>query len=145
MVEEINGGDNSTNLENTDLDKRAIHIHGGMEHNLVGCANYYSYKNIKISKGSEFTGEIITIEDIFLDIGKQMLETNHTLNLKHLLKIALELKKYLWQKPKLDKTQNLSKATIDKQLGFLTPKVGTIVVSIDNQMVLSKYKLGRIQ
>jgi hypothetical protein len=30
MVEEINGGDNSTNSKDIDLDKRAIHIHGGM-------------------------------------------------------------------------------------------------------------------
>jgi hypothetical protein len=35
MVEKVNGGDNSTNSENIDLDRRAIHIHGGMEHNLV--------------------------------------------------------------------------------------------------------------
>jgi hypothetical protein len=40
--------------------------------------------------------KVITIKEIFLDIGKQMLETSYTLNLKHLFKIALELKKYLW-------------------------------------------------
>jgi hypothetical protein len=33
IVEKINGGNNSTNSKNTSLDKRAIHIHGGMEHN----------------------------------------------------------------------------------------------------------------
>jgi hypothetical protein len=49
MVEEVNGGDNSTNLEKTDLAKRVIHIHGGMEHNLVGYAKYYSCRNIEIS------------------------------------------------------------------------------------------------
>jgi hypothetical protein len=38
MVEEVNGGNNSINLENTYLDRRAIHIHGGMEHNLAGYA-----------------------------------------------------------------------------------------------------------
>jgi hypothetical protein len=42
MVEEINGGDNSNHLEKTNLVKRAIHIHGGMEHNLAGYAKYYS-------------------------------------------------------------------------------------------------------
>jgi aerobic-type carbon monoxide dehydrogenase small subunit (CoxS/CutS family) len=42
MVEEVNGGDNSTGLANIDLDKRAVHIHGGMEHNLARCAKYYS-------------------------------------------------------------------------------------------------------
>jgi len=35
MVEKVNGGDNSTNSKNTNLDKRAIHIHGGMEHHLT--------------------------------------------------------------------------------------------------------------
>jgi hypothetical protein len=41
MVETVNGGDNSTDSENTNLDEKAIHIHGGMEHNLVGYAKYY--------------------------------------------------------------------------------------------------------
>jgi dsDNA-specific endonuclease/ATPase MutS2 len=40
--------------------------------------------------------KLITLEEIFLDIGKQMLETSYTLNLGHLLKIAPKLKKYLW-------------------------------------------------
>ncbi len=35
MVEEVNGGDNSIDSENIDLDRRAIHIHGGMEYNLA--------------------------------------------------------------------------------------------------------------
>jgi hypothetical protein len=58
MVEEINGEDNSTNSENIDPDRRAIHIHEMMEHNLVGYAKHYSYGSIKISGGSEFTREI---------------------------------------------------------------------------------------
>jgi hypothetical protein len=60
MVEEINGGDNSTNLENTNPNpnKRAIHIHGGMEHNLAGYAKYYSYRSTKISRSNEFTRKI---------------------------------------------------------------------------------------
>jgi hypothetical protein len=32
-VETIYGGSNSTNLENTNPNRSAIHIHGGMEHN----------------------------------------------------------------------------------------------------------------
>jgi len=43
MVEEINGGNNSTNLENKYPNRRAIRIHGGMEHNLAKYAKYYSY------------------------------------------------------------------------------------------------------
>jgi hypothetical protein len=58
MVEEINGGDNSTNSRNTDLDKKVIHIHGGMEHNLARYAKYYSHRSIEISRGSEFTRKI---------------------------------------------------------------------------------------
>jgi hypothetical protein len=54
---------------------------------------------------------MITIEEFFLDIGKQMLETSYTLNLGQLLKIALALKRYLWQKLKPQKTQNLKKIT----------------------------------
>jgi hypothetical protein len=58
MVEKVNGGDNSTNLEDTELAKRAIHIHGGIEHNLFGYAKYYSYKSTKISRCNEFIREI---------------------------------------------------------------------------------------
>jgi len=41
MLEKVNGGNNSIELENTNLDRRAIHIHGGMEHNLAKYAKYY--------------------------------------------------------------------------------------------------------
>jgi len=58
MIEEINGGDNSTNLENTNPNRRAIHTHGRMEHNLAGYAKYYSYGSTKISRGSEFIRKI---------------------------------------------------------------------------------------
>jgi hypothetical protein len=44
---------------------------------------------------------LIIVEEIFLDIGKQMLETSYPLNLGQLLQIALELKIYLWQNLKL--------------------------------------------
>jgi hypothetical protein len=50
-------------------------------------------------------GKLIIVGQIFLDIGKRMLETTCILNLGQLLKIALELKRYLWQKLKLDKFQ----------------------------------------
>jgi hypothetical protein len=46
MVEEINGGDNSIDSENINPNRRAIHIHGGMEHNLAVYATYYSYGSI---------------------------------------------------------------------------------------------------
>jgi len=65
MVEKVNGGDNSTNSKNIDLDRRAIHIHGRMEHNLVKYAKHYSCGNIEISKGSEFTRETYHNSRIF--------------------------------------------------------------------------------
>jgi hypothetical protein len=40
-VETINCGENSTDSENTNSNKRAIHIHGRMEHNLAKYAKYY--------------------------------------------------------------------------------------------------------
>ncbi len=58
MVEVVNGGDNSIESENTNLDKRAIHIHGRMEHNLIEYAKYYFYGHIEISRSSEFIREI---------------------------------------------------------------------------------------
>jgi hypothetical protein len=42
MVEKANGGDNSTYSKDIDAIKRGIHIHGGMEHNLVEYAKHYS-------------------------------------------------------------------------------------------------------
>ncbi len=80
--------------------------------------------------------KLITIAEFFLDISKQMLETKHTLNLGQLLKIAPKFKIYLWQKLKPKKTQNLSRITIDKQVSFSIPKVGTTIVIIDNHMVV---------
>jgi hypothetical protein len=40
MVEEINGGNNSTYSRNIDPNKRAIHIHGRMERILARYAKY---------------------------------------------------------------------------------------------------------
>jgi hypothetical protein len=54
-------------------------------------------------------GKLITI-----NIGKQMLEISYTLDLGQLFKIAPELKRYLWQKLKLKKNQNVNRATIEK-------------------------------
>jgi hypothetical protein len=55
MIKEVNGGNNSTYSKNTYLDKKAIHLHGKMEHNLAEYAKYYFYGSTKISRGSEFT------------------------------------------------------------------------------------------
>jgi hypothetical protein len=65
MVEKVNGGDNSTYLENIDSYRRAIHIHGQMEHNLAKYAKYYSFGSTKSSRGSEFTRKIDYIKKDF--------------------------------------------------------------------------------
>ncbi len=76
----------------------------------------------KILKVVNSQRKLITMEEIFLDITKQMLETSYTLNLRQLLKIALELKSYLWQKLKPKKIQNVNKATTKKTSWFLSTK-----------------------
>ncbi len=43
--------------KNIDPDRRAIQIHGGMEHNLARYAKYYSCGNIKILGSNEFIRE----------------------------------------------------------------------------------------
>jgi hypothetical protein len=65
MVEKVNGGNNSIDSKNTDINKRAIHIHGGMEHNLAKYTKYYSDGSTKISRGSEFTRETDYIKKDF--------------------------------------------------------------------------------
>jgi hypothetical protein len=57
-IEAVNGGNNSTDLENTNLDRRAIHIHGGMEHNLDGYAKYYPYGCTEILGSSDSQGKL---------------------------------------------------------------------------------------
>jgi hypothetical protein len=48
MVETINRGNDSTNSKNTNPYRRAIHIQGGMEHNLAMYAKNYSCGHIKL-------------------------------------------------------------------------------------------------
>jgi Glu-tRNA(Gln) amidotransferase subunit E-like FAD-binding protein len=51
---------------------------------------------ISQSLSANFNNIIMCMEQIFQDINKQMLETTYTLKLGQLLKIALDLKKYMW-------------------------------------------------
>ncbi len=44
---------------------------------------------------------VMSMEHIFQDINKQMMETTYTLRLSQLLKIAQDLNKYMWHKLKL--------------------------------------------
>ncbi len=88
-------------------------------------------------------GKLITTKEIFLDISKQMLESSYTLNLRQLLKIAPELKKYIYQKLKPKKTQNVSRVTIEKQVSSLVLEVGTIIVTINNHMAIIQVQIGK--
>ncbi len=60
-----------------------------------------------------------------------------------MLEIAPELKNYLWQKLKLEKTQNVSKETINKHIGSFVPKVGIVVVIIDYHMAIIRVQIGK--
>ncbi len=62
----------------------------------------------------------MSMEQIFQNISKQMLETTYTLRLGQLLKITPNLKKYMWQKLKPKKPNIAIK-------GILEPSV-TIVI-----------------
>jgi hypothetical protein len=44
---------------------------------------------------------------------------------------------------KLEKTQNVSKVTIKKQVDSIIPEVGTIVVAIDNHMAIIQVQIGK--
>ncbi len=58
MIKVANGGNNSTDFLSTNPDRRAIHIHGRMEHNLPGYVKYYFCGRTKFLGSSEFTREI---------------------------------------------------------------------------------------
>jgi len=60
-----------------------------------------------------------------------------------LIKITLKLKRYLWQKLKPKKTQNVNKTTTKKQVGSLVLEVRTIVGTIDSHMVVIPIQIGK--
>ncbi len=60
-----------------------------------------------------------------------------------MLKIAPELKKYVWQKLKLEKNQNVNRTTINKQVGSLVIEVRTSTIVIDNHMVVIQVQIGK--
>ncbi len=67
--------------QKTNSNRRAIHIHGWMEHNLAGYAKYYLMETHKFQKVVNSLENLVIVKEFFLDIGKQMLETSYTLNL----------------------------------------------------------------
>jgi len=63
--------------------------------------------------------------------------------LGQLFKITPNLKRYLWQKLKLERSQNVYRATIDKQVGSSILEVGTTIVPIDNHMAIIQVYIGK--
>jgi hypothetical protein len=56
-IEVVYSVDNSIDSQNTNLDWKAIHIHGGMENKMIEYAKYYSCGHTEILGGIEFTKE----------------------------------------------------------------------------------------
>jgi hypothetical protein len=86
------------------------------------------------------------MEEIFQDINMHMLETKCTLNLGQLLKIALDLKWYLWQKMKSIKNTRVLELVLDNtSIGINGTTLETIfvVVTIDNPMVVIQVHVGK--
>ncbi len=65
------------------------------------------------------------------------------MNLGQLFKITPNFKIYLWQKLKLERSQNVYRVTIDKQVGFSILEVGTTIVPIDNHMAIIQVYIGK--
>jgi len=76
------------------------------------------------------------VEKKIQDVNRQLLETSYNLNLGQKLKMAPELKIYLWHKMKLDKPHNVAKKIIGKIGPSVVLEVAIIVVAIDNIMVV---------
>jgi hypothetical protein len=68
----------------------------GTQHGLVCMILNLLLGILKLLESIISQSKLISIEEIFQDINRQMLETSYTLNLGQLLKMALELKRYLW-------------------------------------------------
>ncbi len=85
MVEKVNGGDNLTDSENTNLDKRAIHIMEEWKTTQSGMPNTTIVEAQKSQEVMNLQKELMTVKKIFLNIGKKMLETSYTLSLGQLL------------------------------------------------------------
>lgn len=86
-----------------------------------------------------------TMEEIFQDINMHMLETKCILNLGQLLKIAFDLKWYLWQKMKSLKNTKVSKSILENtSIRINGATLGTIivVVTIDNPMGVIQVHVG---
>jgi hypothetical protein len=69
-VERINGGNNSIDSKNTNLDRMAIHIHGGWNKTWLSMPNTNPVETQKYQEVVNSQEKLITIEEISLGIGK---------------------------------------------------------------------------
>jgi hypothetical protein len=68
-----------------------------------------------------------------------MLETTYTLRLSKLLKVTPDLKKYMWQKLKLEKPNIATKTILEPSLAIIIEthsKVDITTIEVDNQMAI---------
>ncbi len=79
------------------------------------------------------------MEQVFQDISKRMLEITYTLKLGQLLKITSDLKKYMWQKLKLEKLNIVIKQMSEPSVTIVVEtysELDTIVIEVDNHMAI---------
>ncbi len=60
-----------------------------------------------------------------------------------MIKITLDLKKYLWQKLKVNKPQNTTMSVNEKTITYVVLDISIIIVVIDNHMVIIQVQIGK--
>ncbi len=88
----------------------------------------------------------MSMEQIFQDINKQMMETTCTLRLGQILQITLDLKKYMWQKLKLKKPNITNKMISKPSVATMVEthyKVNIVVIKVDNQVEVIQVQVGK--
>jgi hypothetical protein len=75
-----------------------------------------------------------------------MLETTYTLRLGQLLKITLDLKKYMWLKLKQKKSNIATKVTSEPSVATMIKThcaIDIVVIEINNEMVVIQVQVGK--
>jgi len=75
-----------------------------------------------------------------------MMETTYTLRLGQILKIAPNLKKYMWLKLKRKKHDIATKVILEPNVAIVIEthsKVDIVTIEIDNQMVVIQVQVGK--
>jgi hypothetical protein len=75
-----------------------------------------------------------------------MMETTYTLRLGQLLKITPDLKKYMWQKLKLEKPNITSKVISKPSVATVVEtrsEINNVAIEVNNQMVVTQVQVGK--